>query len=284
YIGFFLYKYVRLLPTVFLACIFQLGVMYVFYKINGAGLFGGFYPVSDVIATLLLVQYGYIARPTAVNAAVWYLCVLVQCYLIYCLIQFVCEKSGGKIKVWHLYAVTVFLSLMSDFLVPKSLYLPFLNDTSSRGITTFFTGALIYMLQKSDKKMLLRALRVISVCLCIPAYFLLYRSVYVLMFMAYPLLVDAASSAKQLGGKVFAFLGDITLDMYLWHIPMIYLFFAILLTMGLISLDTVFMLCAVVVITIIFAAVYNVLAEKPMQRAIKNLFAANTREAEKDAI
>lgn len=87
---------------------------------------------------LLFAGYPYFGMP-GINNPVWYVCILVQCYIMYYLIEWLLNKvSANEINLVRVcvYAFVVIISF-------GTFRMGFLNEASFRGVTSFSIGILI---------------------------------------------------------------------------------------------------------------------------------------------
>ena len=149
YIYSFLKKYLRFLPSVLLAGIVFLLIRVISLHTLGYDLDGRSYSVANIIASLFLFQSGWgIEFSFAVNNPVWYLCVLLLCYLIYYVVTFLTKKFSVISRTY----VLLFLAMIAVLFNFFHVYIPFFHLANLRGYASFFIGVCLYDIYTSSDK------------------------------------------------------------------------------------------------------------------------------------
>ena len=125
----------------------------------------------------------------------------------------------------YLYIAMVLLGLGIHY---YKINLPFLNDSTSRGYVAFFLGILLYELYKkygSDKKLYISSIVLIAVCFIGGALRMIDDQWAIFTFLLFPPVLFLFLGAEKIfSSKVFANLGGISFEMYLWHSPLLKLY------------------------------------------------------------
>ena len=154
------------------------------------------------------------------NNPTWYLCVLIQCYLVYYAIRGFSNKT--RINRIYLDALVVVSSL-----ILRRLHL--LPHSTGRGLQAFSIGLILFGIADVTKLMTAvkhKIVRIfvaiigvvsISIIALIPS-----QQRYVLMFLTFPVIV--LESLRWNGNtqfeKTISLLGKVSFEVYLWHYPL----------------------------------------------------------------
>lgn len=211
----FLRKIFRLVPYVWISFI-GFAIPVVIYKmLYGDWLLGRSYGLNQIISSILMINQGWIKEfPLGLNNPVWYIDVLILCYLIYYIL--LCMfKNNAK----YVYVVLVGSSLVLKVLHTNGI--PFLHDSSLRGYIAFFIGILLYEIYKKYDLSNMKGINIFALIIiaCLPFVFTKFRY-YALVLYTFPLIVLTSASVKQLSGQWIQKWGGISFEAYLWHIPL----------------------------------------------------------------
>lgn len=157
------------------------------------------------------------------NNPLWYVCVLFICYTaLYCLNRF-SPRIG--ISTHYLYIAMVLLGLGIHY---YKINLPFLNEQVARGYVAFFLGMLLYELYKkygSDKKLYFSSVVLIVVSFIGAALRMIDDQWAIFTFLLFPSVLFILLGAEKIfSSKVFAVLGGVSFEMYLWHVPFLHFY------------------------------------------------------------
>lgn len=136
-----LHKISRIYPMVFLSTLVCL-LLKTGIQIVSEGRLTELCNVKTLVANLGLLFAGYpYFGMLGINNPVWYVCILVQCYIMYYLIEWFLNKvSAHEINFVRVcvYAFVVIISF-------GTFRMSFLNEASFREVTSFSIGILIYL-------------------------------------------------------------------------------------------------------------------------------------------
>lgn len=215
-------KITRILPMAVLSIIACFAVDLIKYLIGGVRLKGLWNLATSF--TCAFIGVGVVLSELGFNNPLWYVCVLFICYaILYCLNRF-SPKIG--ISVHYLYIGMVLLGLGIHY---YKINLPFLNDYTSRGYVAFFLGMLLYELYKkhgSNKELYISSIILIAVCFVGGAALRMIDDQWAIFtFLLFPpVLFLFLGAEKFFSPKVFAMLGGVSFEMYLWHVPFLHLY------------------------------------------------------------
>lgn len=249
--GYFVYKYVsrvyqgemslsdwylrrakRLLPMVAISAVAYELILVFYLKTYGSSWMGISVSIWGTVISALGIQEGWGFSNPCVNYPVWYISVLLACYLWF----YVLTSLARKLKCNPVYFYFAMI-LLGIGIQTYSINLPMLNGQLARGYYSFFWGLLLaHYVQNYG----ITGKSVICSILCIAFFtfvFLRYPEYgqsnlnYILIFLVFPSLVFVFESnfGKSIfRHKLWGTLGKISFDVYLWHNPMLPLMYAII--------------------------------------------------------
>ena len=272
----------RLYPMVILAVLVTAVLEYVYYKVNGAWFYDAKTTLWSLFNSLLLTSSGGAVKVFPIVNPHWYLCVLMWCYVLRCIIDWLSQK--WKVAPGYLALGCIFIW---EGVAQYGLDLPFFNVSASRGITAFFTGVILWKIwNKFDRKKLVLLSAVILVFSVVTYFgeYILFNDNQqdVLKYIVFPALVILAISADRFipkwAGRPLGFLGKMSYEMYLWHFTgVLILDFllqqGILVDLGYGSVKMIFL----AVLLLVSAALYA-LVEVPLGKAVGKISFVRTQE------
>ncbi len=218
-------KWLRLMPLVLITSIVYEVLLYVYNRVCGTEwLLGNKVSVWGILLNATGMSTGWVFESPGTNNPVWYVSVLILCYVIFYFLMYISKKKN--IPVTYLFVGMVLLGVA---IRTYEMDMFFLNQYAARGYYSFFTGLLLA--QALNKKEItlkesLPALVIVAVILygIIFQYNVLeFGFVYIMVFVFYPALIVLFLSKpiqKVFGFKMIGVLGEATYDVYLWHVPM----------------------------------------------------------------
>lgn len=188
---------------------------------------GGSNTISQLIIHILLLGSGWMENTQAFNSPLWYICILVICYIIF----FFIEK---KIKIndrIYAYIVWGLLGLWIVYNNPYP-YIPLLGYDNGRGYLSFSLGCIWCYYYKRGildkyKNVIIYAYgsALLSILALVGVFGrgVLGDILIVIAFVINPSIVILCIYSKNvrvlLESKIFQFLGKNSLALYLWHCP-----------------------------------------------------------------
>lgn len=218
-------RWKRIYPELILSILFMLlgniviytqtGKLYCMDSLNG----------TDVAEELLFGGRALFNNVPNINNAVWFVGVLMFCYLIAFLLEKLGKSINGGISIYIipiLIGVKMIHSSMEGNVVCMGI---------ARGLVAFFLGIFVGLLVEKLKNIKHRNLLIILLILEVLFVLLFaYRKGYVgslylfFDFLVWPevmLICHSLPIINRIGsGKVVSFLGDLSFSVYLWNIPM----------------------------------------------------------------
>lgn len=205
----------RIYPFAVISSLFYLIITIIYYFMTESYMFEERYLVMQVIASFLLMDRGWIIDFTpAFNAPIWYVDVLMLCYVMY----FWAEWIGRKYKLNRL-VIPLIIVGASCILNYINLQFPFMWSSNKRGYISFFMGVMIVELYKCLRKRML----VLGVWGGIAMYVLMVAALgkfnyYGMVVFLYPSIVLLLLVLPQINGKLPEF-GKAQFQAYLWNVP-----------------------------------------------------------------
>lgn len=160
------------------------------------------------------------------------------------------------------------------------IHLPFLDNSTTRGYYSFFFGLLLYKIINKIKNINLMAafsFLVLVVCtILFKNYTEFMRDTsYILTYIYFPALIILFKSklfTKVFNREFIGKLGQISFDVYLWHVPLLMLMFIVIKIFNLnINLSSYFSMACFVIICFIFGALSHFFIELPCNKIIKKI-------------
>lgn len=244
--GYFMYRYIsqikkngitlldwwkkralRLLPMVAISVVAFEVFLYSYSKIYQENWLGIEISVWGTVIASLGVQDGWGFVSPLLNNPIWYISVLIACYIIF----YILTSLAAKIKCspMYFYAAMIFLGVGINV---YNINLPFLNSSMGRGYYSFFFG-LILAAYISKYGIKLKEIIFSVVCLAFFSYTIAIEWKYVgtnlvynLTFLVFPALIilfETKLAKKIFSHKFWGTISAISFEAYLWHLPLLLL-------------------------------------------------------------
>lgn len=221
---------------------------------------------------LMTVTGGAVNDGTGINGALWYLCVLMYCYVIMYFIIWFCSRKD--INCIYGFAI---MSIMGLSLLQYEIKLPFLNEYTGRGYSSFFLGMLLFYIWNtvSHRAVLIYSASVLAICIVVyfGAYSLFAANMREMMtYIIFPAVLFLTLSADRFFDKGLTDKtepGGMAYEIYLWHDVGICIWMVISKKTGIIDLDDYGMMFVFAGIMVIFSALMYHLAEKNITLFLK---------------
>lgn len=199
-------------------------------KSIGADNLNNLWNAKALVANFLLIFSGWpFFSMTGYNNPTWYLCVLIQCYLLFYLMICIRGKVGGKIansaKAKQPGKLRIGTGVWCAVIVAATFVLKhfgLLQDATSRGLEAFFIGVAIceYRDVIPKKKWIPAIVVILSVALIVLAPSQQRR---ILLFLAFPALLLLSvwwdSSWNEKSNQIIGMLSKVSFEVYIWHYP-----------------------------------------------------------------
>ncbi len=214
-------KILRIYPIAILSVCFSAIVGFIYYKLYNEFFFDIPITLWKMLTSVLFINSGGMLRPGfGINSPLWYLGVLMYCYVItYFIVWF-----SNKIKVRSMY---FFIGMVCFGLsvIQYEIELPFMNLMTGRGYTSFFLGIILYYIWRSLSHSKLTIYSVLCILLCACTYYF-ERDLYLdgqrevlnyLLFPAILFLTLAVDERFDLSFVRSLKFGELSYDIYVWH-------------------------------------------------------------------
>jgi len=275
--NYMLNKCIRIYPMAILATGFYCVLAWVYYACTGTW-WDGKMGIWRILTSISLTFCGGVVGNVSygANNPVWYLCVLLICYVIFYILLKLVKKYD-----WHVSYLYVFMIGVGLAIKTYGINLPFLNGYTCRGYIAFFIGAILYEgLQSVINKAVLKYVAAVIVFGMFGTWLSGTIGIYddvpnVLCFIFFPalmiLLLEAECLKKIFGSKRWSHLGQVSFEIYLWHCPMFFLMILVATVTGIQIEYTGLSMLGFSVLVIVFAEIVFWCIEKPLGRKLKDL-------------
>ena len=218
-------KCIRLYPMAVLSVVVT-AIVYLLYRIClgnfPEGITIGLWQLLNSI-TLTFAGGGTGNIDLGINNPLWYLCVLLICYVFVYIVNWISLRMNFNVK--YLYFALMIAGISA---VTYKLNIPFFNLATGRGYSAFFLGMLFYYIYKNIPKKILITYSILCFVLC--GICAVYKNGIddqwgIFTFMIWPsVLIILLSCERFFSRESFHTLGAISFEMYLWHVPGLYAF------------------------------------------------------------
>ncbi len=268
---FFIKRFSRLYPV----HLFTLIVVAILVKIYHS--YSGRFPVYDLndtyhfILNIAFVQKGFFDNGYSFNAPAWSLSIEAFMYILFFI----------QARYWNVLYTSILLIIFGLFIYRLPYDMVFIiNHPVARGLIGFFSGCLVYeLLIKNSRYEVYRWFFITGYILCMVFYFIYLKryiivsSQLIMVFTAIFLIAEChfnKTIRRALDNKVFRLFGDISLSLYMIHLPVqiVILLFLNLNHITIIYNDGLFF-AFYGLTAITFAWLLHITVEKPAQKWIR---------------
>ena len=276
----------RLLPLVAISAIVYEILILLYRKLTGTLYMNHDLDLSGTLFTCLGIQTGWATPNPAINNPVWFVSVLLLCYLIFYFLNYISGKRN--INVNYLYLGMVFLGMG---IVTYKINLPFLyysspeDSSPAKGYYAFFAGILLanfLAVHKSKiNKLSIAALVMIAGTVLAIVYKArnnqVFDDFYWLTFVFFPsliILAETKAAQKIFSADFWSLLAKIAYNVFIWHVCMEIVFNYLLKTYPVLAQRTEWkmMLVALILDWIVGFLSYRFI-EKPIAAKTDRFFA-----------
>lgn len=265
--AYYLRRVKKLFPAIimstFITCMLQL----IYKRFTGSIMQypNEYFDVNHLLMNMIGIQSGIVGTEFSFNGPLWFISVLLLCYLIYYFIVYLCRDNKEIIVEIYIFLVIIGLALL--YANPA---LPILNDQVATGLSCFYIGCIIYRLYKSQDEIIaariayfmLVLLGIVAVLSAIYGYTIIGDlRLYVTICMGPSVLCIAiyVPIFRKLLENL-NWLGKISYPVYVWHFPIQILWVFLRLKFN-IHFNQRKIWILYVLSVIIFSMVYNKLVE-----------------------
>ncbi len=196
-----------------------------YFLINGAWYHGLKPDIYKVFNSLMMTfSGGSVLCGRGINNPLWFVSVLLKCYIIFWIILKLSEKHGFSIVYPSIAMISIGTAVNS-----YQIDLPFLNEEASRGYAAFFLGILLYELYCNVNHKRVSVFSFLILFLCFGLGILDYSTFYhyewgTYTFIVLPCVLFATLLfERNCQSEVCIVLGKLSFEIYVWHASFIYL-------------------------------------------------------------
>lgn len=223
---FYLPRYIRLIPMVALAAVGYQIVVLCHIKLVGAAWFMESPDVWKTIVAAMGFQEGWVFKNnTYVNYPVWYVSVLLICYLIFYMVTYFSKRCQVSARYFYLAFIFVGIAINS-----YGWHVPFFNEYTARGYYAFFTGVLLatYCYERyATRRETLISLGIVAVVIDLIVFhrgFILGGVNYISTFVLFPAIIMLFKNpvvCKVFKGSGWQTAASVAFNAFLWHMPLL---------------------------------------------------------------
>ena len=273
-------RIIRIYPLMIITTIYMFLINIILFRYNRILWVGGTLSLWNLFSDLIFAGKTMFNAANTLNGPIWYLNVLMICYMI----AFLLVKLSKKYDTKYIFIIPIIIGLMI-----KYSYFSFLiwNVNVARGLISFFIGILISLILKKCDELSNKQKKILKLLLFIELiifFFLLTRktgkmyiqdNILSYTFLVFPelivLLYDIKLLNKICNTKIIQFLGNISFGIYLWNFPILStLFFLIINKIINISILSIEFVILNIVLHIIISTISYYLVDKKLVSFIRN--------------
>ena len=211
-----------LYPTYFIATIIGIIITFIDIILTDGKVVSKPLDFWNIILSFSLLKKGYVINSgNPLGMAMWFICVLFLCYLIYYFI-------AKKLKSTSYVIFICFMIFIGWICIDRNLNIPFLYYDNGRGYITFFIGVILYEIysQKFNKVLVSYILTIVSIFVVIIGRIFNEKNIYgnelmVMITLVYPTIIFAS---LNIGGRLlalfpFKILGRMSTAIFVCHAP-----------------------------------------------------------------
>ena len=269
---YFKHKAIRIYPMAVLSILFTVfcGVLYRIYF--GSWLHNIVPSLWRIFKTLVLFNGGFLGSDIIYGSTTWYLSVLLLCYCLEYFLIYLCKRLSLKIEYFF---ILMILLGITGYCCGTNL--PLLSYFTSRGYASFFIGCMIYKAYNNQnlKRKKLLTYSIIVFFICVISWIINFDLFYddeicqwgVSTVLLWPsTFIIFLELSRWFKSSMWQVLGDMSFEMYLWHMPFItlYLIFCDIFPKN--CLPEMLLLSLFIVFMVIFSFIVFTFVEKPINK------------------
>lgn len=221
-VRFYFKRLLRFVPLVTLSVCLDVVVRVIYHSLNNSWC-GDIVPnIKGVITTCLCIQDGWFFENPRINNPLWYISVLMWCYIVFYLITCISARIKNKIISFIPYFVIVALGII---IITFRWDAPFLNYDMARGYISFFLGVCLCGLFEiiNVEKLTYQIISICAICAYVVVKILSTNfryEYYFIVFVLWPAIIIVFKSTfmkKVYNEKILTRLAEIAFDIYIWH-------------------------------------------------------------------
>jgi len=229
--------------------------------------------LKSLVANFFLLFAGYpYFEMLGINNPLWYLCILIQCYVLYYIINWIADKFD--LKTWILYS--------SMLLCCVGLWrVGWINVYSFRGITSFLIGTLLCnagaITAQTDpkKRRLLGYLCLAFAAASLSLGLLGVNQRLVLVSLTWPAVVFGCFHIDVKEVPIISKAGKVSFEVYVWHYPLMVLTQLVCDILAIQIQHSYFSMLLFLIFVWIVGWMTERFVEKPINRMVRRFTACN---------
>lgn len=277
-------KFFRFFPMCFLSLTFLFLMQWIMYFSTGSAIFWGPPTFIDYILSVLFLDTGWGFEGYIVATHItWYISVLMMAYVVFWCVCYLSRELKLSISYTSLVLIIggIMLAIREDLLFEK--YYPIINRQFGRGLAGFFIGVLVYILIHEYEKIMKIYSCIGGPVVCISLFYdysktggingpVLGSAYLCLMLVLYPSILTVFTTSKWIEKlsslKIMDYLEKVSFSVYLWHINVILIIYAVLEKTGItVNYGYKSMITFAIFMFIIGTGIYK-FVEKPITRMV----------------
>ena len=207
------------------AIVFEIGLV-LYKRATGTLFFNHDLDLSGTLFNSIGVQAGWATPNPMVNNPTWYVSVLLLCYLIFYLVNYLAGKC--HVNVNYLYFSIIFIGMGT---LSYGINLPFINNIAGRGYYAFFFGIVLANFLSKHKKSINKYSIIAIMIISLTIYYIYYLQkngqsfddFYWLTFAFVPsfiILAETKVIRKIFSGRFWSLLAKSAYNVFIWHVCM----------------------------------------------------------------
>ncbi len=213
----------RFLPWIFFSSLVYYLLHIVYVYINNEAWISVYPHWWEILINSIGMQSGWFFATNRLNFSLWYISVLFLCYGWFYSLTWVGKKTGIPRVLFYSFFVFIGIGIKTCLYSGILIHAPFFNGFSARGYAAFFFGLIVACLLQKKNRRDYYIFVGITICVLFAFCFINTNMLeYIVMIVVFALLIVLFSTEfmnKIINLKVFEFLGESTLYVYIWHIP-----------------------------------------------------------------
>ena len=189
---------------------------------------------TNVVSSLACVARWF-DTSLMINNPMWYVSVLLLCLAVFYFVTRRCRKADNLVLA---YGMVIALGLVMRWMCVDGFKAPFFNIDIARGLISFFIGLELALVIKRHPRIVNAAsivAAITAICLFV-AFCATNRDglvgsetsqYYALVFLVYPSVIvicKAPILTRLFSSERLSFVGGCAYNMYVWHLPLIFLY------------------------------------------------------------
>lgn len=228
FFDFFFHKYVRFITPCFLSVLAFAYLDLAYEQLYQAQFFDRTPTLWNVIQAGFLLTTGWGLEISKMNGAIWYISVLLICYIIFWGCTWISKRLD--VNPYYSYALMIFVAF---FVFSHNIDILFFNWHTSRGLSSFFWGIIMAKWIKNRDISRLEGGIAFTVLLIMTVFVIVFRHTfadeyinYVYTFLLYsPLIVFLQSKdiKRVFYSHIWGEISKISFEAYIWQLPVLLL-------------------------------------------------------------